>query len=95
MGCAFDEVTVRGDAFLPECLEEKVCLARGDDEILRAMHEKHRSAVLSDVSHGISRLGSSRIGQDAAVTSAKDRRAVHPEASVAPADLWASFTASE
>ena len=43
------------------------------------MHEKHRSAVLSDVSHGISRLGSSRIGQDAAVTSAKDRRAVHPE----------------
>ena len=62
-----------------EGLEEQVRLARGDDGVLRAVHEQHRRTGFGNVSDGVGLFGAFRIGQDAAVLAAEYGRAVHPK----------------
>ena len=62
-----------------EGLEEQVRLARGNDGVIRAVHEQQGRTGLGNVRDGVGLLGAFRIGQDAAVVAAEYGRAVHPK----------------
>lgn len=62
-----------------EGLEEQVRLARGDDRVVRAVHEQHRRTGLGNVRDGVGLFGAFRIGQDTAVAAAEYGRSIDPQ----------------
>ena len=79
MGRSFYQIPLGRDVIFLEGLEEQVRLARGDDGVLRAVHEQHRRAISENVRDGIGLFGAFRAGQDTAVLSAEHGRAIYPQ----------------
>ena len=62
VGSPFYQVAVGRDAFLLQRLEEKIGLARGNDEIFGTVHEEHGRTGFGNIGDGIGCFGCFGIG---------------------------------